>query len=138
MGAVFAMQGFGQMTGALVMLFLTLGFKESLLTAKAPVNCTGVCALAVDKMWRALIGMTPGLSSWRHEANKACQASVPFLHALPSTTVSLSPKPLDIPSMLPVTLRRLRMMSRLISLASMRVFQTLLPRQPLSASPKQH
>lgn len=56
MGAVFAMQGFGQMTGALVMLFLTLGFKESLLTAKSAATCTGVCALAVDKMWRALIG----------------------------------------------------------------------------------
>lgn len=56
MAAVFSMQGLGQMTGALVALFLTLGFKESLLTAATPVKCTGVCALAVDKMWRALIG----------------------------------------------------------------------------------
>lgn len=45
------------MTGALVALFLTLGFKESLLTAATAAKCTGVCALAVDKMWRTLIGM---------------------------------------------------------------------------------
>ncbi|CAK7228100.1 acid phosphatase pho5 [Sporothrix curviconia] len=56
MGAVFAMQGLGQLTGAFVMLFVTLGFKESLMTSTKPANCTGVCALAVDKMWRTLIG----------------------------------------------------------------------------------
>lgn len=56
MGAVFSMQGFGQLSGALVMLFVTLGFKESLLTAKTYATCSGVCALAVDKMWRTLIG----------------------------------------------------------------------------------
>ncbi|KAK0641601.1 major facilitator superfamily domain-containing protein [Cercophora newfieldiana] len=56
MGAVFAMQGLGQLCAALVMLFLTLGFKESLETSTKPANCTGVCALAVDKMWRTLIG----------------------------------------------------------------------------------
>ncbi|KAF2199498.1 phosphate permease, partial [Delitschia confertaspora ATCC 74209] len=57
MGAVFAMQGFGQLGGALVMLILTSGFKESLLTAKDYAHCTGTCGLAVDKMWRALIGI---------------------------------------------------------------------------------
>ncbi|CAK7568722.1 MAG: acid phosphatase pho5 [Sporothrix epigloea] len=56
MGSVFAMQGLGQLTGALVMLFVTLGFKESLMTSTKPADCTGVCALAVDKMWRTLIG----------------------------------------------------------------------------------
>ena len=56
MSAVFAMQGFGQLAGALVMLFVTLGFKKSLLTAKTYATCTGVCGLAVDKMWRTLIG----------------------------------------------------------------------------------
>ena len=58
MGAVFAMQGFGQLGGALVMLFLTLGFKNFLLTAKDYKSCTAdsVCGFAVDKMWRALIG----------------------------------------------------------------------------------
>ncbi|KAF2185468.1 inorganic phosphate transporter 1-6 /Pi cotransporter [Zopfia rhizophila CBS 207.26] len=57
MGAVFAMQGFGQLGGALVMLVLTAGFKESLLTADKYAHCTGTCGLAVDKMWRALIGV---------------------------------------------------------------------------------
>ncbi|KAK3390940.1 major facilitator superfamily domain-containing protein [Podospora didyma] len=56
MGAVFAMQGFGQLAAALVMLFLTLGFKESLETSTKLANCTGNCALSVDKMWRILIG----------------------------------------------------------------------------------
>lgn len=56
MGSVFAMQGLGQLTAAFVMLFVTLGFKESLLMSTKPANCTGDCALAVDKMWRTLIG----------------------------------------------------------------------------------
>ncbi|KAF2018094.1 inorganic phosphate transporter 1-6 /Pi cotransporter [Aaosphaeria arxii CBS 175.79] len=57
MGAVFAMQGFGQLGGALVMLILTSGFKGSLVQAKDYASCTGNCQLAVDKMWRALIGL---------------------------------------------------------------------------------
>ena len=56
MAAVFSMQGFGQLAGALVMLFVTLGFKHSLLSARSIATCTGVCGLAVDKMWRTLIG----------------------------------------------------------------------------------
>lgn len=52
MGAVFAMQGLGQLCAAFVMLFVTLGFKESLETSTKLANCTGVCAIAVDKMWR--------------------------------------------------------------------------------------
>ncbi|OAA55340.1 phosphate/H+ symporter [Niveomyces insectorum RCEF 264] len=56
MGAVFAMQGFGQLTAAFVMLFVTLGFKQSLLTSASAATCTGGCAVAVDKMWRTLIG----------------------------------------------------------------------------------
>ena len=56
MGAVFSMQGFGQLAGALVMLFVVLGFKESLLTAATFAKCDGVCGLAIDKMWRTLIG----------------------------------------------------------------------------------
>ncbi len=50
------MQGLGQLTAAFIMLFVTLGFKESLLSSTKPANCTGVCGLAVDKMWRTLIG----------------------------------------------------------------------------------
>lgn len=56
MGAVFAMQGFGQMGGALVMLIITTGFEGSLSSAARYGTCTGVCGLAVDKMWRILIG----------------------------------------------------------------------------------
>ncbi|KAF2872305.1 inorganic phosphate transporter 1-6 /Pi cotransporter [Massariosphaeria phaeospora] len=57
MGAVFSMQGFGQLGGALVMLILVSGFKGSLSTAKDYASCTGDCQIAVDKMWRALVGM---------------------------------------------------------------------------------
>ena len=56
MGAVFAMQGLGQLCAAIVMLCVVSGFKESLLTAKTYGTCTGVCGEAVDKMWRVLIG----------------------------------------------------------------------------------
>ena len=56
MGAVFAMQGFGQLGGALVMLFATLGFKNSLVGIASYAKCTGDCATAVDKMWRILVG----------------------------------------------------------------------------------
>jgi len=56
MGAVFAMQGFGQLGGALVMLILVAGFKDTLSGTKDYASCTGDCAVAVDKMWRALIG----------------------------------------------------------------------------------
>lgn len=69
MAAVFSMQGLGQLGGALVMLCLTSGFKGTLIqfagtaaTATASKttpyqNCTGDCAITVDKMWRALIGI---------------------------------------------------------------------------------
>lgn len=56
MGSVFAMQGFGQLAGALVALIVTAGFKGSLETATSVAKCTGVCNLAVDKMWRVVIG----------------------------------------------------------------------------------
>ncbi|KAL2000601.1 hypothetical protein VTN02DRAFT_2867 [Thermoascus thermophilus] len=56
MGAVFAMQGFGQLAAAIVALIVTAGFKKSLETADTVGHCSGVCQLAVDKMWRVVIG----------------------------------------------------------------------------------
>ena len=56
MGAVFAMQGIGQFTAGIIALIVASGFKESLLTAKSVDLCDGVCQLAVDKMWRIIIG----------------------------------------------------------------------------------
>ncbi|RAO66587.1 uncharacterized protein BHQ10_002599 [Talaromyces amestolkiae] len=56
MGSVFAMQGIGQLVGALIALIVTAGFKESLETASTVAKCTGVCNIAVDKMWRVVIG----------------------------------------------------------------------------------
>jgi PHS family inorganic phosphate transporter-like MFS transporter len=57
MGAVFAMQGFGQLGGAVVMVCLVQGFKGTLNQAATYGKCTGDCQIAVDKMWRALIGI---------------------------------------------------------------------------------
>src|SRR5579871_5156158 len=54
--AVFAMQGFGQFNAGLITLIVTVGFKESLISASGPSTCSGVCQLAADKMWRTVIG----------------------------------------------------------------------------------
>lgn len=56
MGSVFAMQGIGQLAAGLVALIVTAGFKKSLESAKTVGTCQGVCGLAVDKMWRVIIG----------------------------------------------------------------------------------
>jgi PHS family inorganic phosphate transporter-like MFS transporter len=56
MGSVFAMQGIGQFFAGIIALIVTVGFKESLQTAASVDKCNGVCQLAVDKMWRVIIG----------------------------------------------------------------------------------
>lgn len=56
MGSVFAMQGIGQFAAGIMSLIVTSGFKESLLTAGKVAECSGVCGIAVDKMWRVIIG----------------------------------------------------------------------------------
>ena len=56
MGSVFAMQGIGQFAAAMIGLIVTSGFKNSLITASSASACDGVCQLAVDKMWRVIIG----------------------------------------------------------------------------------
>jgi PHS family inorganic phosphate transporter-like MFS transporter len=56
MGSVFAMQGFGQLAGSLVMLACVAGFKDSLSTSVSYAKCTGICADSVDKSWRVMIG----------------------------------------------------------------------------------
>lgn len=60
MGSVFAMQGIGQFAAGMIALIVTSGFKESLLTATTVAKCNGVCGLAVDKMWRIIIGFGVG------------------------------------------------------------------------------
>ncbi|KAE9369118.1 putative inorganic phosphate transporter PHO84 [Stipitochalara longipes BDJ] len=56
MNAVFAMQGIGQFTAAIIALIVTSGFKESLLLGTKASTCLGDCQLAVDKMWRVIVG----------------------------------------------------------------------------------
>jgi len=52
MSAVFASQGFGQFTAALVSFICTVGFKNSI-----QVNtCDAVCQTSLDKSWRIIYG----------------------------------------------------------------------------------
>ena len=57
MAAVFSMQGAGQLGGAIVMVCLVAGYKDTLEKASSYATCTGHCQVAVDRMWRALIGI---------------------------------------------------------------------------------
>lgn len=52
MAAVFANQGWGQFTAALVTFICTVGFKNSL---KTP-TCGPACQVALDKSWRIIYG----------------------------------------------------------------------------------
>jgi len=56
MGSVFAMQGLGQFAAGIMALIVTAGFKGSLSSATSVATCGGVCQIAVDKMWRVIIG----------------------------------------------------------------------------------
>jgi MFS transporter, PHS family, inorganic phosphate transporter len=56
MGAVFAMQGLGQFGAGIIALIVVNGFRGSLESASSPATCEGVCGIAVDKMWRVIIG----------------------------------------------------------------------------------
>lgn len=56
MSAVFAMQGIGQFVAGLMALIVTAGFRGSLESAKTVGDCDGVCGIAVDRMWRIIIG----------------------------------------------------------------------------------
>ena len=55
MGAVFAMQGIGQLAAALVALIVTVAFREHT-RGKAINHCDVPCKAAVDRMWRIIIG----------------------------------------------------------------------------------
>ncbi|KAK7966795.1 inorganic phosphate transporter PHO84 [Apiospora aurea] len=59
MNAVFAMQGIGQLSAALLLLVVTAGFKNSLIGSATHTLCStsNGCNSAVDKMWRIMIGM---------------------------------------------------------------------------------
>jgi len=55
MAAVFANQGFGQFTAALVSFITALAFKNSLLVPFT--QCDGDCKMALGKSWRVLYGL---------------------------------------------------------------------------------
>lgn len=57
MGSVFAMQGMGQFASVLVTLIATTSYKSVLEQAMTAGDCTGDCQLAVDRMWRIIVGV---------------------------------------------------------------------------------
>lgn len=62
-GAVFAMQGFGQFAAAMIVLIVTIGFKDTLQGVAEPSACNGVCQKHVDIMWRVVLGFG-GVPGW--------------------------------------------------------------------------
>jgi MFS transporter, PHS family, inorganic phosphate transporter len=62
-GAVFAMQGFGQFAASMMTLIVVAAFRSTLEPAKTPAACNGECQRSVDIMWRIVIGVggIPGL-----------------------------------------------------------------------------
>jgi PHS family inorganic phosphate transporter-like MFS transporter len=53
--AVFAMQGLGQLAAALVTLIVVVVYKVHLISIASVADCSGECAMTVDKMWRIVI-----------------------------------------------------------------------------------
>ena len=51
------MQGLGQFGAAIVSLVACVGFKQSLSTANSFSECTEDCRLAVDRIWRIVLGV---------------------------------------------------------------------------------
>jgi PHS family inorganic phosphate transporter-like MFS transporter len=61
--SVFAMQGLGQLAAALVTLIVVVVYKDHLVTVASVAECSGQCALTVDKMWRIIIAFG-GIPGW--------------------------------------------------------------------------
>ena len=62
-GAVFAMQGFGQFAAAMMVLIVTIAFKDTLQAVVSPSDCDGACQRDVDIMWRVVLGFG-GIPGW--------------------------------------------------------------------------
>lgn len=56
MGAVFANQGWGQLLGGIVSVLCVVAWKDTLVGIEDISQCTGHCILAMDRMWRILVG----------------------------------------------------------------------------------
>lgn len=56
-GAVFSMQGLGQLMAAVVALIVNVAFKESYGGITDETFCGSTCRLAADRSWRIIIGV---------------------------------------------------------------------------------
>jgi PHS family inorganic phosphate transporter-like MFS transporter len=57
------MQGLGQLAAALVTLIVVVAYKDHLMPVASVAECSGQCALTVDKMWRIIIAFG-GIPGW--------------------------------------------------------------------------
>ena len=84
MSAVFASQGFGQFTAALVSFITTVGFKESLQVTTCGSNCQEV----LDKSWRIIYGFlrrfdTHWMSSVTHRTRQPTRPDIQVANMAP-------------------------------------------------------
>ena len=56
-GAVFSMQGFGQLMAAIVALAMNVAFKDSYRGIIDETLCDSTCRLAADRSWRIIVGV---------------------------------------------------------------------------------
>lgn len=103
MNAVFAMQGIGQLSAALVLLVVTAAFKSQLELASSASTCstTAGCVTAVDRMWRIIIGFgaipgcialyfrltIPETPRYTFDVEKDAEKATALLHGEPETAL---------------------------------------------------
>lgn len=56
-GAVFSMQGLGQLMAAIVSLIMTVGFEDAYRSIADETVCDSACRLAADRSWRIIVGV---------------------------------------------------------------------------------
>lgn len=56
-GAVFSMQGLGQLMAAIVALVMTVTFEDSYRNISDETMCDSACRLAADRSWRIIVGV---------------------------------------------------------------------------------
>ncbi|KAI6779882.1 phosphate:H+ symporter [Emericellopsis cladophorae] len=56
-GAVFSMQGLGQLAAAVVALVMTAAYKDAYVNVPSESACDAQCRLAADRSWRIIVGV---------------------------------------------------------------------------------
>jgi MFS transporter, PHS family, inorganic phosphate transporter len=93
-GAVFAMQGFGQFAASMMTLIVVAAFRSALEPVKTPAACVEECQRSVDIMWRIVIGVggVPGLFAlyYRLTIPETPRYTFDVVHDLDQATANVS------------------------------------------------